>query len=199
GQVRALHSAADRVGAPKCRILRANRFPCAASDPLLVLGPAADDCFRSPLPACCPGAGTTTRGPISQDCRIIMSTQSVAPTVRVLVTGAAGFIGSHVADHCLQLGMAVVAVDDLSGGSRQNVPAGATWVQGDLRDEGFVRELWAQHGPFDFVYHLAAYAAEGLSHFIRAYNYATNLVASMHLVNQAVESRACKCFVFTSS
>lgn len=118
--------------------------------------------------------------------------------VRVIVTGAAGFIGSHVADHCLKLGMDVVATDDLSGGFRGNVPAQATWVQGDLRDADFVTDLWERHGPFQYVYHLAAYAAEGLSHFIRSYNYATNLVASMHVLNEAIKSKA-TCLVFTSS
>jgi len=117
---------------------------------------------------------------------------------KVLVTGAAGFIGSHVADHCLAAGMHVTATDDLSGGFIENVPQGATWVQGDLRDASFVSGLWKAHGPFDFVYHLGAYAAEGLSHFIRAYNYSTNLVASMHLLNESIKGKA-KCLVFTSS
>lgn len=120
------------------------------------------------------------------------------PQPRALVTGAAGFIGSHVADRCLALGMSVVATDDLSGGFRENVPAGAAWARGDLKDRRFVQSLWHEHGPFDFVYHLGAYAAEGLSHFIRAYNYTTNLVASMHLLNEAIKSK-CKCFIFTSS
>lgn len=124
-------------------------------------------------------------------------TSTSKPTA--LVTGAAGFIGSHVADHCLALGMEVVATDDLSGGFRENVPGAATWIKGDLRDPSFVSQLWIDYGPFDYVYHLAAYAAEGLSHFIRAYNYHTNLVASMHLINEAIKSRVCHCFVFTSS
>jgi UDP-glucose 4-epimerase len=115
-----------------------------------------------------------------------------------LVTGAAGFIGSHVADHCLTLGMRVVATDDLSGGFRENVPERAVWAQGDLRDQQFVAGLWKEHGPFDYVYHLGAYAAEGLSHFIRAYNYRTNLVASMHLLNEAIKHKA-RCFLFASS
>src|SRR5580765_7276413 len=106
-------------------------------------------------------------------------------TEKALVTGAAGFIGSHVADHCLTLGMEVVATDDLSGGFRRNVPARAKWVQGDLRDTRFVHSLW-QHGPFDHVYHLAAYAAEGLSHHVRRFNYQTNLVASVNLINESV-------------
>jgi UDP-glucose 4-epimerase len=117
--------------------------------------------------------------------------------LRVLVTGAAGFIGSHVADHCLRLRLKVVATDDLSGGFRENVPAEAEWVQGDLRDPGFVASLWNK-GPFEYVYHLGAYAAEGLSHFIRRYNYQTNLVASVNLLNEAV-NRDVKCFIFTSS
>lgn len=117
---------------------------------------------------------------------------------RALVTGAAGFIGSHVADHCLALGMDVVATDDLSGGYRRNVPTAARFARGDLRDRHFVTDLWTGYGPFDYVYHLAAYAAEGLSHFIRSYNYSTNLVASMHVLNEAVRHK-CQCFVFTSS
>ena len=120
------------------------------------------------------------------------------PSSRALVTGAAGFMGSHVADCCLELGMSVVAVDDLSGGFEENVPAGAEWVPGDVSDAAFVASLWEEYGPFDYVYHLAAYAAEGLSHFIRAYNYRTNLEATMHLVNQSVLNGV-KRFVFTSS
>jgi UDP-glucose 4-epimerase len=116
---------------------------------------------------------------------------------RALVTGAAGFMGSHVVDACLALDMDVVATDDLSGGYIENVPAAADWVEGDLRDASFVRSLWDQ-GPYDFVYHLGAYAAEGLSHFIRAYNYRTNLEASVNLINCSVLGGV-KRFVFTSS
>ena len=116
---------------------------------------------------------------------------------RALVTGAAGFMGSHVADSCLKLGMEVVATDDLSGGFLENVPDDAKWVEGDLRDADFVCSLWDE-GPYDYVYHLGAYAAEGLSHFIRAYNYRTNLEASVNLINNAVRGET-KRFVFTSS
>ena len=119
------------------------------------------------------------------------------PAERALVTGAAGFIGSHVVDACLRLGLSVVATDDLSGGFRENVSADAAWVEGDLRSADFVRSLW-NDGPFDVVYHLGAYAAEGLSHFVRAFNYRNNLEASVNLINQAVAHDVSR-FVFTSS
>lgn len=93
--------------------------------------------------------------------------------------------------------MTVVATDDLSGGFRENVPDGAKWRCGNLTDAAFVKSLWTE-GSFDVVYHVAAYAAEGLSHFIRAFNYRTNLEATVNLINQAVLHEASR-FVFTSS
>ncbi len=116
---------------------------------------------------------------------------------RVLITGAAGFIGSHVADHCLQMGFDVIGVDDLSGGFVENVASAVDFRVGTVTDPRFVERLWGD-GDYDYVYHLAAYAAEGLSHFIRRYNYETNLVGSVNLINQAVLHR-CRCFIFTSS
>ena len=122
-----------------------------------------------------------------------------APGKLALVTGAAGFIGSHVARHCAELGMVVVAVDDMSGGFVHNVPdhERISFVQGDVKDADFLDALFSAYA-FDFVYHLAAYAAEGLSHFIRSFNYRNNLVGSVELINQAAK-HGIKCFVFTSS
>jgi UDP-glucose 4-epimerase len=116
---------------------------------------------------------------------------------KALVTGVAGFMGSHVADHCVALGMEVVGVDDLSGGFVENVPAGITFVEGSVADRDFVARTFEEH-RFDHVYHLAAYAAEGLSHFIRNFNYDNNLRASVDLVNHSVLTGV-QCFVFTSS
>jgi UDP-glucose 4-epimerase len=117
---------------------------------------------------------------------------------QVLVSGVAGFIGSHVASHCLVLGYDVVGIDDLSGGVRSNVPDGVAFHELSVLDEVGLRGIEQQHGHFDVVYHLAAYAAEGLSHFIRRFNYENNIVGSMNLVNLAVRSDS-ECFVFTSS
>jgi UDP-glucose 4-epimerase len=114
-----------------------------------------------------------------------------------LVTGGAGFMGSHVAEHLLRLGHDVVVLDDLSGGFRDNVPVKATFVEGSVLDHGLINQLFERHA-FDYVYHLAAYAAEGLSHFIKRFNYNNNLIGSVNLVNAAVNHDV-KCFVFTSS
>ena len=114
-----------------------------------------------------------------------------------LVTGGAGFIGSHVVKHALALGHNVVVLDDLSGGFEDHIPEGAQFVQGSVVDHRLVTSLFAEH-KFDYVYHLAAYAAEGLSHFIRRFNYNTNLVGSINLINESVKHKV-KCFVFTSS
>lgn len=117
--------------------------------------------------------------------------------MKALVTGGAGFIGSHVARWLLHDGCAVVVLDDLSGGNLDNVPAGARFVEGSVTDGALLQELFASE-QFDYVYHLAAYAAEGLSHFIRRYNYENNLIGSVLLINQSVIHKV-KCFVFTSS
>jgi UDP-glucose 4-epimerase len=114
-----------------------------------------------------------------------------------LVTGGAGFIGAHVASHLLTAGHKVVVLDDLSGGFAENVPTGATFVQGSITDDVLVDRLFAEH-QFTYVYHLAAYAAEGLSHFIKRFNYNNNLIGSVNLINASV-NYGVRCFVFTSS
>jgi len=115
----------------------------------------------------------------------------------VLVTGAAGFIGSHVAAVCAEKGMKVVAIDDMSGGFETNIPDNVEFVKGDCTDALMLEKLFTKH-KFAYVYHLAAYAAEGLSHFVRSYNYRVNLLASVELLNMAVKHKV-NCFVFTSS
>ena len=114
-----------------------------------------------------------------------------------LVTGAAGFIGSHLSRALLRAGHVVVALDDLSGGFRENLPPEAHWVQGSVDDPSFVNAVFQDFRP-DYVYHAAAYAAEGLSHFIRRHNYQNNLIGSVNLINASVRSGV-RCFVFFSS
>ena len=114
-----------------------------------------------------------------------------------LVTGGAGFIGSHVGDELISLGHRVVVLDDLSGGFEDNVPQEAVFVKGSILDNDLIERLFERH-RFTYVYHLAAYAAEGLSHFIKRFNYQNNLIGSVNLINASV-NHGVKCFVFTSS
>ena len=116
---------------------------------------------------------------------------------RILVTGAAGFIGSHVCRHLVVKGHEVIGLDDLSGGFCDHVPAGVQFVEGSVTDSQLVDRLFAEH-HFEYVFHLAAYAAEGLSHFIKRFNYTNNLIGSVNLINASVNHNV-KCFVFTSS
>ncbi len=117
-----------------------------------------------------------------------------------LVTGAAGFIGSHLVRELLQTTDAkIVALDDLSGGFRDNLPEDhrLEFIEGSIVDHPLINSLFAEH-QFDYVYHLAAYAAEGLSHFIRRFNYTNNLIGSVNLINASINHQV-KSFVFTSS
>jgi UDP-glucose 4-epimerase len=115
----------------------------------------------------------------------------------MLITGGAGFIGSHVAETLANEGHHVVVLDDLSGGFTENVPKKVTFVEGSVTDYEFIKNLFERH-RFDYVYHLAAYAAEGLSFFIKRFNYENNLIGSVNLINASV-NHGVKCFVFTSS
>lgn len=113
------------------------------------------------------------------------------------VTGGAGFIGSHVAEQLVKSGHEVVVLDDLSGGFVDNVPKGARFVKGSIMDVELIERLFREHS-FTFVYHLAAYAAEGLSHFIKQFNYNNNLIGSVNLINACINHEV-ECIVFTSS
>lgn len=121
----------------------------------------------------------------------------------VLVTGGAGFIGAHVVRSVLNLehfaDSQITVLDDLSGGFRENVPSDprVNLIVGSVTDADLVSRLFEEH-RFKYIYHLAAYAAEGLSHFIRRFNYTNNLLGSINLINNAIKCESA-CFVFTSS
>lgn len=106
-------------------------------------------------------------------------------------------MGAHVVRELLSQGDDVIALDDLSGGFVSNVPSEARFVEASVVDAETIDRLFAVE-RFDRVYHLAAYAAEGLSHFIKRFNYANNVIGSVNLINAAVNHDV-DCFVFTSS
>jgi UDP-glucose 4-epimerase len=91
----------------------------------------------------------------------------------------------------------VVVLDDLSGGVAGNVPSECSFVEGSILDVALIDRLFEQH-RFERVYHCAAYAAEGLSHFIKRFNFENNVIGSVNLINASVNFGT-DCFVFTSS
>ena len=117
----------------------------------------------------------------------------------VLITGVAGLIGSRLADWIIenQPEYQVIGVDNLSGGYIENVNAKVTFHNLDLTDTKVVNRLFDKYRP-DYVFHLAAYAAEGLSPFIRVFNYQNNLMVTAAIVNNCIKYDVTR-LVFTST
>jgi UDP-glucose 4-epimerase len=115
--------------------------------------------------------------------------------MKVIVTGGAGFIGCHVARSLLAREHRVLVIDDLSGGFVSNIPHGAEFERRSVTDD--LDSLFQQFKP-DIVYHLAAYAAEGLSHHIPVFNYTNNLLGTVNVLGAGYRAGISH-FVFTSS
>ena len=116
--------------------------------------------------------------------------------MRHLVTGGAGFIGSHLARRLLEEGHEVIVIDNLSGGWFENVPKGVELISMDLVTMDL--EMLFRGWKPTHVWHLAAYAAEGLSHWVREHNVKNNWLASTRLINVAIKYGVER-FTFTSS
>ena len=117
---------------------------------------------------------------------------------KILITGVAGLIGSRLADWIIENypKTKVVGIDDLSGGYKENVNPKVEFWQMNLVEHP-IENCFEVH-KFDYVFHFAAYAAEGLSPFIRQYNYENNLVATARIINQCIKHDV-KRLVFTST
>lgn len=116
--------------------------------------------------------------------------------MRVLITGVAGLLGSRLADHLVSHNIEVIGIDNLSGGYIENVNPKVIFYNMDLQDTK-LRNIFEQHKP-TFVYHFAAYAAEGLSPFIRTYNYKNNLVSTANIINECIRHDVNR-LIFTST
>ncbi len=117
----------------------------------------------------------------------------VSGKMKAVVTGGAGFIGSHVAEELFAMGHQVLVLDDLSGGFASNVPPGVEFERAGINSP--LDELFHSYKP-DLVYHLAAYAAEGLSHHIPLFNYENNLQGTVNLLSASYRSGV-RHFIFT--
>jgi UDP-glucose 4-epimerase len=116
----------------------------------------------------------------------------------VLITGVAGLLGSRLADWIIENKpeYKVVGIDDLSGGYKENINPKVEFWQMNLVEHPI--ENCFEVNKFDYVFHFAAYAAEGLSPFIRCYNYDNNLKATARIVNECIKNDV-KRLVFTST
>lgn len=118
--------------------------------------------------------------------------------MKVLITGVAGLLGSRLADYIIENvpSAEVVGIDDLSGGYKENInPKVELWQMDLVRHP--IENCFKTH-KFDYVFHFAAYAAEGLSPFIRQYNYENNLISTTRLINQCI-THDVKRLIFTST
>jgi len=118
--------------------------------------------------------------------------------MKVLITGVAGLLGSRLADWIIENkpGVHVIGVDDLSGGYIENINPKVELWQMNITEHP-IENLFEFH-KIDYVFHFAAYAAEGLSPFIRCYNYDNNLKATAKIVNECIKHDV-KRLVFTST
>lgn len=116
---------------------------------------------------------------------------------KVLITGAAGLLGNNFSRYLIKKGYRVIGIDDFSGGYKDLVDPSVHLHECNLIDDKSVSHIFATETP-DYVFHFAAYAAVGLSPFIRKHNYLNNVVASANVINSCVNYNVKK-LIFASS
>tara|TARA_Y100001963_G_C6781477_1_gene450151 strand:- start:2028 stop:3014 length:987 start_codon:yes stop_codon:yes gene_type:complete len=117
--------------------------------------------------------------------------------MKILITGVAGLMGARLSDWILNnTESEVIGIDDMSGGYEDNVHFAVRLYKRDISTDD-IGDIFEKHKP-DIVYHFAAYAAEGLSPFIRKFNYTNNLVSTANIINECINHNVSR-LVFTSS
>ena len=116
----------------------------------------------------------------------------------ILITGVAGLLGSRLAEYIIEKkpGNTVIGIDDLSGGYESNIPQEVKFYKANTFDDT-IKDIFELEQP-DIVYHFAAYAAEGLSPFVRTFNYDNNLKSTAAIVNECIKHNVER-LVFTST
>ena len=118
--------------------------------------------------------------------------------MKILITGVAGLLGSRLADWIIEnTEHDVIGVDDLSGGYMENVHEKVEFHQFDISNENTFEKLVESTRP-NVIYHFAAYAAEGLSPFMRSFNYKNNLMSTAKVMNASINHDVQR-LVFTST
>ncbi|MBW1669247.1 MAG: NAD-dependent epimerase/dehydratase family protein [Deltaproteobacteria bacterium] len=120
---------------------------------------------------------------------------------KCLVTGGAGFIGSHLVEACLEKKSKVVVLDNLSTGRKENLPlsdSGVEFLEGDITDRALLRNIKNQHADLDYVFHLAAVPAVPLSMQDPVNTHRVNFQGTLFLLD-TFKDLALKKFVYASS
>ncbi|MFA7315472.1 MAG: NAD-dependent epimerase/dehydratase family protein [Candidatus Paceibacterota bacterium] len=120
---------------------------------------------------------------------------------KIVITGVAGLLGAHLSRYLLDKGFDVIGIDDLSGGYKDFVDSriieNNKFFEINLTDTEKLNKIFEDTKP-EYVYHFAAYAAEGLSPFIRNFNYTSNIICSANVINACIKHNVTK-IIFTSS
>jgi UDP-glucose 4-epimerase len=118
--------------------------------------------------------------------------------MRVLITGVAGFLGSRLADWIIEHipDAEVIGIDNLSGGYKENLHDLVEFFPVGILDDK-VSEVFSTYRP-DYVFHFAAFAAEGLSPFVRSHNYRNNLEATSKIVTECIKNDVTR-LIFSST
>ena len=116
----------------------------------------------------------------------------------VLITGVAGLIGSRLADWIIENkpDYCVVGVDNLFGGYEENINKNVIFYNKELSSDD-LSGLFEKYN-FEYVFHFAAYAAEGLSPFMRMFNYSNNVLSTVNIINNCINFKT-KRLIYTSS
>ena len=117
----------------------------------------------------------------------------------ILITGVAGLLGSRMADWIIENKsdrFTVVGIDNLFGGYIENVHPDVIFYREELATAN-LKQIFDKYN-FKYVFHFAAYAAEGLSPFMRKFNYSNNVLSTVNIVNECIMHNV-KRLVYTSS
>jgi len=113
-----------------------------------------------------------------------------------LVTGAAGFIGSAVAQRLIDSNNEVWTIDNLTTGFRGNIPDGVKFIEGNCQDEESIQQLGRQ--KFDTIFHIAGQSSGEISFEDPIYDLQTNTQSTLQLLQYARQTD-CSCFIYAST
>ena len=116
----------------------------------------------------------------------------------ILITGVAGLLGSRMADWLIENHpeYTIIGIDNLFGGYIENIHNNVIFYKKDLATDN-IKDIFDKY-DIEYVYHFAAYAAEGLSPFMRRFNYSNNILNTMNIVNECINHNI-KRLIYTSS